>query len=173
MNLPEEIRSELAAGEHVIWCGQPRQGLTLRGSDAFAIPFSLFFACFAVFWIQSAASSGAPLPFVLFGAPFVVVGLYLVLGRFFVEAKQRAGTFYAVAPQPGIIRSGIFSKSVNSLPLKSLQELSLSERSDVTGTITSGTQHPMASMLGGMPGAGHGSVSRAALRTCSSSSQRP
>lgn len=152
MNIPEEIRSELVAGEQVIWCGQPRQGLTLRGSDVFAIPFSLFFACFSVFWMKSAAFSGAPLPFVLFGAPFVVVGLYLVMGRFFVEAKQRAGTFYALTPQRVIIRSGIFSRSVNSLPLKTLQELSLSERSDGTGTITFGTQHPMASMLGGMPG---------------------
>jgi Bacterial PH domain len=152
MHVPEEIRFELAAGEQVIWSGQPRQGLTLRGSDLFAIPFSLFFAGFSVFWMHGAASSGAPIPFVLFGVPFVLVGLYLVFGRFLVEAKQRAGTFYAVTPQRVIIRSGLFSKSVKSLPLKTLQDLSLSERSDGTGTITFGAQHPMASMFGGMPG---------------------
>ena len=152
MLIPEELRPELAAGEQIIWSGKPRQGLTLRGSDVFAMPFSLFSAGFSVFWMHSAASSGAPLPFVLFGVPFVLVGLYLVLGRFFVEAKQRTETFYAVTPHRVIIRSGIFSKSVKSLPLKTLQDLSLSERPDGTGTITFGAQHPMASMFGGMPG---------------------
>jgi len=152
MHISEEIRSELAAGEQVIWAGQPRQGITLRGSDVFAIPFSLFFAGFSVFWMHGAASSGAPLPFVLFGVPFVVVGLYLVIGRFFVEAKQRAETYYAVTPQRVIIRSGLFTRSVKSLPLKTLQDLSLSERADGTGTIAFGAQHPMASMFGGMPG---------------------
>jgi hypothetical protein len=152
MHVPEEIRSELADGEQIIWSGQPRRGLILRRSDVFAIPFSLFFACFSVFWMRSAASSGAPLPFVLFGVPFVLVGMYLVFGRFFVEAKQRSGTFYAVTPQRIIIRTGIVSRSVKSLPLKTLQDLSLSEHSDGSGTISFGAQHPMASMFGGMPG---------------------
>ena len=152
MQISEEIRSELAAGEQVIWAGQPRQGLTLRGSDVFAIPFNQFFAGFSVFWMYGAASSGAPLPFVLFGVPFVLVGLYLVVGRFFLEAKQRSGTLYAVTSQRVIIRSGIVNRTIKSLPLKNLQDLSLSERSDGTGTITFGAQHPMASMFGGMPG---------------------
>lgn len=152
MHIPEEIRSALTAGEQVIWSGQPRQGLTLRGSDVFAIPFSLLFAGFSVFWMYAAAASGAPLPLVLFGVPFVLVGLFLVFGRFFLEAKQRAGTYYALTPQRIIIRSGVFTKTVKSLPLKTLRDLSLSERSDGTGTITFGAQHPMASMFGGMPG---------------------
>jgi hypothetical protein len=152
MLFPEEIRSELAPGEQVIWSGQPRQGLTLRGSDVFAVPFSLFFAGFSVFWMHGAASSGAPLSFVLFGVPFVLVGLYLVIGRFFFEAKQRSSTYYALTSQRVIIRSGIVNRSVKSLALKTLQDLSLSERSDGTGTITFGAQHPMASMFGGMPG---------------------
>jgi len=152
MHIPDPIRAELAAGEQVLWAGQPRQGLTLRPSDALGIPFSIFFAGFSIFWMQGAAQSGAPLPFVLFGVPFVLMGLYLVIGRFFVEAKQRAATFYAVTPQRVIIRSGLFSKAVKSLPLKSLQEVSLSEWSDGTGTITFGAQHPMASMFGGISG---------------------
>jgi Bacterial PH domain len=152
MNIHDAIRSELAPGEQVIWSGQPRQGVALRASDAFGIPFSLFFAGFSIFWIQSAAESGAPLPFVLFGVPFVLVGLYLVAGRFLVEAKQRQATFYAVTPQRIIICAGLLSKTTKSLPLKTLQDLSLSERSDGTGTITFGAQHPMAFAFGGMAG---------------------
>ncbi len=150
MQLSESIRAELSPGEQVVWSGQPRQGITLRGSDAFAIPFSLLWAGFAVFWLVSAARSGAPLPFVLFGVPFVLVGVYIVFGRFFVEAKQREKTFYALTPQRIIIASGLFSRKVKSLPLKTLAEISLSERSDGTGTISFGTQHPMAFMFNGM-----------------------
>jgi Bacterial PH domain len=156
MQLSESIRAELSPGEQVVWSGQPLQGITLRGSDAFAIPFSLLWAGFAVFWLFSAARSGAPLPFVLFGVPFVLVGVYIVIGRFFVEAKQREKTFYALTPQRIIIASGLFSRKVKSLPLKTLAEISLSEQSDGTGTISFGTEHPMAAMFNGMsswPGA--------------------
>ncbi|MDO9029911.1 MAG: PH domain-containing protein [Hydrogenophaga sp.] len=156
MQVPESIRDELSPGEQVVWSGQPRQGVVVRGSDALAIPFSLLWAGFAVFWLVSAAQSGAPLPFVLFGVPFVLVGLYIVVGRFFVEAKQREKTFYALTPHRVIIASGLFSRKVRSMQLKTLSEISLSERSDGTGTISFGAQHPMASMFGGMsswPGA--------------------
>jgi hypothetical protein len=156
MQLSESIRAELSPGEQVVWSGQPRQGFVIRGSDAFAIPFSILWAGFAVFWLVSAAQSNAPLPFVLFGVPFVLAGVYIVFGRFFVEAKQRQKTFYALTPQRVIIASGLCSRTVKSLNLKTITELSLSERSDGTGTIAFGAQHPMAAMFGGMsswPGA--------------------
>ena len=128
MELATPLRSELAPGEQVVWSGRPRQGIVVRGSDAFAIPFSVLWAGFAVFWLVSAASTGAPLPFVLFGVPFVLVGVYIVVGRFFVEARQRQNTFYAVTPQRVIISSGLFSTTVKSLNLKTMSELSLTER---------------------------------------------
>jgi hypothetical protein len=55
-----------------------------------------------------------------------------------------------------IIASGLFSKRVKSLNRKTISELSLSERSDGSGTISFAAQHPMASLFGGMsawPGA--------------------
>lgn len=150
MQIAESIRSELAPGEQVLWSGQPRQGLIVRGFDVFAIPFSLLWAGFAVFWLVTAMQSDAPLPFVLFGVPFVLVGVYIVIGRFFVEAKQREKTFYAVTQQRIVIVSGLFSRSVKSLNLKTISDLSVSARSDGRGTITFGAQHPMAAMFGAM-----------------------
>lgn len=146
------IRSELAPGEQALWIGRPRGGLLLRGADAFAIPFSLVWAGFAVYWMYSAAATGAPLPFVLFGTPFVLVGIYVVVGRFFVDAKQREATTYAITSQRVVIVSGLFSRKVKSLGFKTLAELSLSERKDGSGTITFGVQHPMASMMNSLPG---------------------
>jgi hypothetical protein len=151
MNDQSSIQSELAPGEQALWIGRPRSGLILRGADALAIPFSLLWAGFAVYWLYSAAASGAPLPFVLFGVPFVLVGVYVVMGRFFVDARQRAATSYAVTSQRVLIVSGLFSRKVKSLGIKALAELSLSERADGSGSITFGAQHPMASMMGGLP----------------------
>jgi hypothetical protein len=156
MQLSDPIRAELSPGEQVIWSGRPRQGIVIRGSDAFAVPFSLLWASFAVFWLFTAARSNAPWPFVLFGVPFVLVGVYVVFGRFFVDAKQRQKTHYALTPQRVIIVSGLFSGKVKSLNLKTISELSLSERGNGEGTIAFGAQHPMAFMFGGMsswPGA--------------------
>lgn len=150
MQWPESIRAELSPGEQVVWHGQPRQGIVVRGSDALMIPFSLLWTGFAVFWVLKAAQLGAPLPFVLFGVSFVLVGAYVVIGRFLVEAKQREKTFYALTPSRIIIASGVFSRTVKSLPLKTLSEISLSERSNGIGTITFGGAHPMASMFSGM-----------------------
>ncbi len=158
MQTSDPIRSELGAGEQLLWSGQPRQGLLLRGADALQIPFSVLWAGFAVFWLVTAERSGAPLPFVLFGAPFVLMGVYIVAGRFFVDSAQRQKTFYAVTPQRIIIVSGLAVRKVRSLSLKTISELSIAERPDGTGTLTFGPQpsSPFGAFggLSSWPGAG-------------------
>jgi len=47
----------------------------LERGDLFAIPFSLLWGGFAIFWLYAAVSAGAPLDFCLFGLPFVLIGL--------------------------------------------------------------------------------------------------
>ncbi|KPF69940.1 hypothetical protein IP84_03405 [beta proteobacterium AAP99] len=150
MNIADPIREELTPGEQVLWSGQPRQGIFLRSSDAVLIPFSLVWTGFAVFWMYGAATSGAPLFFVLFGTPFVLAGIYLVIGRYFSDARQRATTYYAVTTQRVLISHGGRSRQTKSLSLHALNELTLTTTADGRGSITFGATGPF-----GRPGRVH------------------
>jgi hypothetical protein len=146
----EEIKAALSTGEQVLWSGRPRQGLVVRGTDAAQIPFSLLWCGFAIFWELSVIKSPNTSPFfVLWGIPFVAVGVYLVIGRFFTEAIQRSRTYYAVTSERVVIVSGVFNKKIKSLNLKTLMDLSLSEGRSRQGTITFGAQPQRAFMFGG------------------------
>ena len=133
-----ELQRELGVQEKLLWAGQPRQGLLLRPSDTFLIPFSLLWAGFAVFWEATVVRAGAPFLFKLLGVPFVLIGIYIVLGRFFVDARQRRRAFYGVTNQRVMIVSGLFGRSVQSLDLSSLPGLSLDEKASGHGTISFG-----------------------------------
>jgi hypothetical protein len=150
--ITEDIKTQLSTGERVLWSGQPRQGIILRGADAFMIPFSLLWGGFAIFWELSVINSNAPAFFVLFGIPFVLIGIYLIIGRFFFEAKHRAHTYYAVTNERVLIVSGLFGRKVQSLNLRTLSDLSLSETKGDEGTITFGGGSPFGSMFGGFSG---------------------
>jgi hypothetical protein len=158
-NAQLELARHLAAGESLLWAGTPRQGLLLRPADAFMIPFSLLWGGFAVFWEAGVLASGAPAFFGLWGVPFVLIGLYFIVGRFFVDARARAKTFYGLTNRRAIIVSGIFAKTINSLPLRTLSDISVRERSDRTGTVLLGRPHPFAVWYAGMQWPGMGQYS--------------
>jgi hypothetical protein len=138
------IESLLAGDERLLWRGEPRKGLFLRPSDGYLIPFSLLWCGFVVSWTWSAAKSGAPFPFFLFGLLFVAIGLYFVAGRFFVDALIREKTQYAVTNQRVIVASGLLHRQVKSLELRKLGEISLTISSGERGTIAFGA--PQAGM---------------------------
>lgn len=144
------IQSELEPRERLLWAGQPTQGVKLRGSDGFMIPFSFLWGGFAIFWEYSVIQNGAPFIFMLFGIPFVLVGLYIMFGRFFIEAKQRSKTFYGLTNERVVITSGLFRKKVKSLNLRTLTDISLSESSNGSGSVSFGNSSPFTSMFGGM-----------------------
>ena len=142
-NITNIFRDELNPYERIVWQGQPQQGFLLRSSDAFAIPFSLLWCGFALFWEWSVVSGGAPFFFMLWGIPFVVVGIYIVIGRFFYDKQKRDGTYYALTNERVIIISGLFTQTTRSLDIKNIPEINISTNENGRGTITFGSPAPM------------------------------
>jgi hypothetical protein len=155
-NITDKFLYELNPGEQIVWSGQPQQGLMLRPADALMIPFSLLWGGFAIFWELGVVSSGAPFFFKLWGIPFVLVGLYMIFGRFFVDAAQRSKTYYALTNERVIILSGLFNQNTKTLDLRKLQEININVKTDGKGTITFGPSDPMSWMYagGGFPNTG-------------------
>lgn len=98
-----------------------------RSSDLYLVPFSLLWGGFAVFWNVSVWTMGAPWFFRLWGLPFLVAGLYFVLGRFLHEAWLRDHIFYAISDRRVLVfRTGpwprLRSAEIGYLPVFEYEE---------------------------------------------------
>ena len=135
---PAALRTYLLPDERILWEGQPDvRSFMLRGWW-FIVPFSILWGGFAIFWEVSAWRGGAPPFFLLFGIPFVLIGLYMIFGRFYVAAREAENTSYAVTDGRVLILAGAFRPSLVELDLLTLPSAQLDEGRDGVGTITFG-----------------------------------
>jgi hypothetical protein len=136
----------LDPGEQLVWSGQPKQGVRLQAFDLFLIPFSLVWAGFAFFWEASVLGlvsfeggptrdNHPPLFFAIWGIPFCLIGLYMVVGRFFGDAVSRRRTWHGVTDKRVIVLKSFFSTTVTSVDYANLTNLNLVERKDNSGDI--------------------------------------
>jgi len=133
---PDNLR--LSGSERLLWSGAPPGGLLLRATDAVLIPFTLMWGGFAFFWEGTVWKSNGPPVMKLFGIPFVLIGLYITVGRFFFDAWQRGRTGYGVTNERVIIAVGADTPSVTSLPLTTLTDITLKPSADGSGSIVFG-----------------------------------
>jgi len=136
-----DFANRLLEREEIIWSGRPATGILFTGQDIFLVPFSLLWGGFALFAafaaLTQAKEPGFPALFVI---PFVLIGLYLIAGRFITDAWLRSGTRYALTNKRILIlRTPPFGK-FTALNLDRLPEASLSESINGRGTIRFGPQ---------------------------------
>jgi hypothetical protein len=147
--IEQRLSRELDAGESLLWSGQPTQGLKLRPADALLIPFSVLWGGFAFFWEFMVLKMGAPWFFALWGVPFMLVGVYIIAGRFFWDARVRARTYYGVTDRRVILISGVTRSHVRSVNLRTLGDISLRERSGGSGDVILGSVPPVMAWFAG------------------------
>jgi hypothetical protein len=161
----ERLANELAPEERVLWRGQPENRRWFYPEDLVLVPFSVLWGGFAIFWEAGALTStsarestGVEVLFSLWGIPFVLIGLYLMVGRLFVRRWTRRGSLYVVTDQ----RILSFSPSwkgrfrVKMIWLSSYPPLEKRAGRGDQGTLCVGTTGPGQHWLGassGWPGA--------------------
>jgi hypothetical protein len=138
----------LLSGERILWSGNPGQGLLLTEADTFAIPFSLLWCGFVIFWTIGATRTAGVGP-LLIGGIFICFGLYNLVGRFLVDAWIRRDLSYAVTNRRILIARPAPISRFTALNLEHLSEIDLKERTNGRGTIRFGRRAPSAAWAWG------------------------
>jgi hypothetical protein len=139
-------QSELQSGESLYWTGTAdptRAAISALPATIFGIPF----AGFALFWMNTAfhatnsmhkssndAFSKSFTVFPLFGLPFLLIGLGIVLAPLWAYLKGRS-TVYALTNQRVMIISGGSNVSVKSYTPADILSVEHRERPDGSGDI--------------------------------------
>lgn len=123
----------LTPGETILWKGRPQKGHLFTSRDIIMIPFSLLWCSFAFFWEFSAIQGGAPLPFALFGLPFIAIGLYMLFGQWIRAAYLRKRTAYVITNLKIIRKRG---NKVDMLDCSTIPPLQIHANRDGSGTIS-------------------------------------
>ena len=141
---------DLSSGEHIVWQGQPIQGFRLAPQDAFAVPFAAFWL-FIVTMLCVLAFTGEkrevnPLAYVILPG-FLLVGLYMLFGRFLVDRAARRRVRYYLTNQRAVIEGGLFRTYRRSVSLAAAPEIRFRGRRGGRGTVQFGS----AGMFGMLP----------------------
>jgi uncharacterized membrane protein YdbT with pleckstrin-like domain len=112
----------LNANEKIIWSGKPvRKAFILSG--VVSIPFGLIFMAFAIFWMWTAASGGAPYFFSLFGLVFVLIGFGIVFGPSLLQLLRYRNTEYVITDKRVITQTGAIGLDTRFVDFEKIQEV--------------------------------------------------
>ena len=132
-DLQSAVRAEQQRGA-VLWVGSPSGRAALLGSIP-ALLFAAFFALFSLYWITLA--SNAPMPFPLFGVPFLLIGIYMLLLPFKTALEARS-TVHMITER-GVVtctRTLFGREKTNVVLLDSIRGISRTNDSSGYGTLT-------------------------------------
>ena len=142
----------LSPEETLQWIGQPQQGFILRRSDWLFIPLSLILGGLAIsmegwiiYWIFRVLAVGDSnlgneimlilVILALICLPIVLLGLFLIFGRFFFDRARRKKTWYAFTQQRVLIGSSMLKNRVRSYKLDKKLQLRLTNHPNGRGTL--------------------------------------
>ena len=146
----DRLAPHLLPSERVIWSGRPNLSRWFSPIDLWLVPFSLLWGGFAIFWevMVLLLARGGVILFALWGVPFVLIGQYMIWGRFLVRRFRRRHTTYALTDRRVLVlshrwRSG---EQLQASFLSHVPAINLRQRSDGSGTIQFGSASGMFGM---------------------------
>ena len=144
--LKEKVDQELQPDERILWMDMPiPKFFTRESKNLFLV--GIVVTSFAIFWTCGAAgftipnfkevsnpSQLVPLLFPLFGIPFILIGLIMVLNPLYTYGKAFK-TVYLITDRRAITCEMGWSKTVRSYPPSRLLDIHRKERRDGTGDV--------------------------------------
>ena len=144
-----KVETEMISGERVNWAGTPNPSVVFHSDDWSVIPFTLVWTGFFVFWEANALGiwgsaprgGGSNLFNVLWGIPFLIVGNYLVWGRFLVDAWLKRRTYYAVTNRRILVLQEGWKRKTNFMYLEAIPKIE--REGTMVGTLWFGEKYPV------------------------------
>lgn len=118
----------LLTDEELLWLGKPSSWAIFSAQDIIMIPFSLLWGGFAISLTSNAAGMGASPPFLLWGMMFVVIGQYLIWGRFVHKYWVRRNTTYAITDKRVFVLKQAFGENLITYQINQLDTVILKRR---------------------------------------------
>ncbi len=127
----------------------PDPHVIFHSDDWTTIPFSLLWGGFSIFWEKQALNtwrtSSAPNTdfMVLWGIPFLLMGNYMIWGRFIHDAWLKRRTYYAITNRRAlIVQSGLFNEpDVKMTFLEAIPDVN--REGTFRGTLLLGEKYPV------------------------------
>jgi hypothetical protein len=147
-----KIQPKILSGESVYWAGVPDPRVIFHSDDWTSIPFSLVWTGFIVFWEAGALgywggasrNGGIDMFMALWGIPFLLVGNYMLWGRFLLDAWLKRRTYYGVTARRVIVVQEVWDHKISWVFLESIP--SIEREGQTRGTLWFGPKCPL---LGG------------------------
>jgi hypothetical protein len=137
-NLISELQAYVSKDEELIWTAAAKKGIVFESGDIYNVFIAIVWCLGAIAWAIIGFSMGAPLWFIAsIGIPGVVTGLYLLYGRFMIDAIKRKNTIYGLTENNIIIQSGLYKRRVKIININSIASMVLyNEKADGSGNIS-------------------------------------
>ena len=140
------FEDHLVDGEEIRWTGRPDPSVNFDRRDLTLIPFSIAWAGFAIFatagfvkgYIEAAGSGGqeGSFLFLALAAMFSLLGLYLLVGRFFNKRWNKLRTYYALTNLRVLILETGTTSPLSGVPWDKVPAIGKTQGFVGTGTVT-------------------------------------
>ena len=145
----EEAKRHLKPGEALVWAGFPRQGLVLRPNDPLMMVAVLAFCAIGAFIEYALIAGGGSVVSTLWrDSSFLLLGLYVLVGRHLLDTIIRSRVAYALTDHRVLFFSGFLSRSVRAFDVRTLSRVSLEDGKAGVGSVILGSESRWFSLRG-------------------------